>query len=58
MHSPQENNGRNQSLRRVHQVPNVLAESEEETVLRPGHLFYQNQINQPHMGFLDDLNGN
>lgn len=58
MHSSQENSGRNQSLRRAHQFPNVLAESEEEPVLRPGHLFYQNQTNQPHMGFLDDLNGN
>ena len=56
--SHQENSGRNQSWRRPYQVPNVLTESEEEPVLRPGHLFYQNQTNQPHMGFLDDLNGN
>ena len=58
MHSSQENSGRNQSLRRPYLVPNVLAESEQEPVLRPGHLFYQNQTNQPHLGFLDDLNGN
>ena len=58
MHSSQENSARNQSLRRPYQVPNVLEESGEEPVLRPGHLFYQNQTNQPHMRFLDDLNGN
>ena len=56
MHSSQEISGRNQSLRRPYQVPNVQAES-EEPVLRPGHFFYQNQTNQPHMRFLDDLNG-
>ena len=58
MNNSQENSGRNQSLRRAYQVPNVLADSEEEPVLRPGHLLYQNQTNQPYMGFLDDLNEN
>lgn len=52
-HSSQENSARNQSLRRPYQVPNVLEESGEEPVLSPGHLFYQNETNQPHMGYLD-----